>query len=82
VLHGTHDSIASVEEARCFVERLRAASSAPVAYAELPGAQHAWDLLRSVRALATVKAVARFLEWRHAHWTETMRAAAAAAQSP
>jgi acetyl esterase/lipase len=82
VLHGTHDSIASVEEARCFVERLRAASSAPVAYAELPGAQHAWDLLRSVRALATVKAVARFLEWRHAHWTETRRAAAAAAQSP
>jgi acetyl esterase/lipase len=82
VLHGTHDSLASVEEARSFVERLRAASGAPVVYAELPGAQHAWDLLRSVRALSTVKAVTGFLEWRHAHWTEARRAAAAAAQSP
>jgi acetyl esterase/lipase len=63
VLHGTHDSLASVEEARHFVERLRAVSSNPVVYAELPGAQHAWEIFRSVRAMHSVHAVTRFLEW-------------------
>jgi acetyl esterase/lipase len=66
VLHGTHDSLASVAEARLFAEQLRTRSARPVAYAELPGAQHAWDLFRSVRAMETVHAVARFLEWARA----------------
>jgi acetyl esterase/lipase len=63
ILHGTHDSMASVAEARQFAERLRAVSRQPVVYAELPGAQHAWDIFRSRRALESVHAVARFLEW-------------------
>jgi len=63
VLHGTHDSLASVEEARLFAERLRAVSARTVVYAELPGAQHAWDVFRSVRAMESVQAVTRFLEW-------------------
>jgi acetyl esterase/lipase len=63
ILHGTHDSLASVEEARHFAAQLRAVSSQPVAYAELTGAQHAWDLFRSVRAMESVHAVTRFLEW-------------------
>jgi acetyl esterase/lipase len=63
VLHGAYDSIACVEEARAFVRRLRAVSRAPVAYAELPYAQHAWDLVHSVRALYTARAIARFAEW-------------------
>jgi acetyl esterase/lipase len=63
LLHGTHDSLASVEEARLFAHRLRAVSQAPVVYAELPGAQHAWEIFKSVRAVHSVHAVARFLEW-------------------
>jgi acetyl esterase/lipase len=63
VLHGTHDSLASVAEARHFAAGLRAVSSNPVVYAELPGAQHAWDIFRSVRAMESVHAVTRFLEW-------------------
>jgi acetyl esterase/lipase len=63
VLHGTHDSLAKVEEARRFVARLRSISRAPVAYAELPGAQHAFDLFHSVRCAASVRAVTQFLEW-------------------
>ena len=63
ILHGTHDSLASVEEARRFAEQLRAVSQNPVAYAELPGAQHAWDVFRSVRAIESVQAITRFLEW-------------------
>ena len=71
VLHGTHDSLASVEDARHFAAQLRAVSRQPVVYAELPGAQHAWDVFRSVRAMESVQAVTRFLEWVHA--TETSR---------
>ena len=67
LLHGTHDSLASVAEARLFAGRLRAVSRAPVVYAELPGAQHAWDIFKSVRAMHTAHAVARFLEWCRAN---------------
>ena len=66
VLHGTHDSLASVEDARRFAAQLRSVSTQPVVYAELPGAQHAWDVFRSVRAMESVQAVTRFLEWAHA----------------
>ena len=45
-----------------FVERLRAVSTPPVAYAELPLAQHAFDVLASLRCQATTSAVADFLE--------------------
>lgn len=63
VLHGTHDTLAGVAEARLFVERLRSVSRQPVAYAELNGAQHAWEFLRTPRARYSSAAVARFLDW-------------------
>jgi acetyl esterase/lipase len=53
--------MAPVEQARLFVERLRATSKAPVAYAELPLAQHAFDFFGSVRAVATAEAIEHFL---------------------
>jgi acetyl esterase/lipase len=63
ILHGTHDALAHVDEARDFAQSLQRVSHSPVAYAELPGAQHGWDLMCSPRALHTVCAVTRFLEW-------------------
>ena len=63
ILHGTHDSLAHVGEARDFAQSLQRVSCNPVAYAELPGAQHGWDTLCSPRALHTVRAVTHFLEW-------------------
>jgi acetyl esterase/lipase len=63
VLHGTDDSLIPVEEAREFVEELRAVSKSPVAYAELPNAQHAFDIFGSPRAHKSADAVARFLSW-------------------
>lgn len=63
VVHGTHDNLVPVEEARRFVALLRERSRAPVAYAEIPGAHHAFDVLRSVRALHVVCGVERFLAW-------------------
>ncbi len=63
VLHGEDDSLIPVVEAREFVDELRAVSKSPVAYAELPNAQHAFDIFGSPRAHQTAEAVARFLSW-------------------
>jgi acetyl esterase/lipase len=61
VLHGVNDSVIPVEQARSFVERLRAESHQPVVYAELPRAQHAFDMAPSVRVHHTIRAIERFL---------------------
>jgi acetyl esterase/lipase len=61
VLHGTNDTLVPVEQARAFVAMLRAVAREPVVFAELPRAQHAFDVLPSVRAHHTVHAVERFL---------------------
>lgn len=62
VIHGRNDTLVPVEEARLFVERLRATSDAPVAYLELPGTQHAFDVFPSIRSAHVVRAVERFVE--------------------
>jgi acetyl esterase/lipase len=61
VVHGTHDSICPVAEARTFAETLRAASRQPVVYAEVPGAQHAFEIFPSVRTAHALDGVTRFL---------------------
>jgi acetyl esterase/lipase len=66
VLQGTHDSLVWVEEARVFVNRLREVSDEVVAYAELPGAQHAFEVFHSVRTDQAVNSITAFLEWCHA----------------
>jgi acetyl esterase/lipase len=68
VIHGTHDSLAFVEDAQHFVARLREVSHSPVAYAELPGAQHAFETFHSLRGAHAVNAVARFAERVHARY--------------
>jgi acetyl esterase/lipase len=61
LLHGDNDSLVPVEQARTFVDELRKESKQPVVYAELPRAQHAFELLPSIRAYAAAHAVERFL---------------------
>jgi acetyl esterase/lipase len=63
VVHGTHDSLTPLEEARQFVRMLRDTSKSPVALAEIPGAQHAFEIFRSLRTNHVVRAVDRFLAW-------------------
>lgn len=60
VIHGDRDTLAPVDYARLLVERLREAG-VRVAYAELRGAQHAFDVFASPRTVRTVAAVERFL---------------------
>jgi acetyl esterase/lipase len=66
VVHGVNDTLVPVGEARGFVERLRRSSTAPVAYAELPGAQHAFEIFPSIRTANVVAGVADFLAVVHA----------------
>ena len=61
VLHGDNDSLIPVEQARSFVARLREVSRQPVVYAELPCAQHAFDIFGSARAAHAAVAVEQFL---------------------
>ena len=61
-MHGEQDTLVVVDEARSFASQLRATSSNPVVYAELPGAQHGFDLFRSRRFETVVDAVEAFAE--------------------
>lgn len=60
LIHGDRDTLAPVAGARSFAARLRERSSAPVVYAELPGAQHAFEIFPSTRSAHTIDAVERF----------------------
>lgn len=82
VIHGTNDTIVPVEQARSFTGMLGEVSRQPVVYAELPRAQHAFDVLPSVRTHHTVHAVERFLAVvRSRHGGETPAEAVDAADS-
>jgi acetyl esterase/lipase len=63
VVHGDQDTLVIVEDARRFVEQLRTTSSNPVAYAELPGAQHGFDLFPSRRFETVVSGIDAFAAW-------------------
>jgi acetyl esterase/lipase len=65
VIHGERDTIVPVDEAREFVRRLREVSPNPVAYAEISGAQHAFDVFPSIRSAHVVRGVERFLDWSY-----------------
>ena len=57
VLHGRYDTLVPVDQARQFV-------------AELPGAQHAFDVFPSIRSSHVVRAIDRYLHW---HWNQYRR---------
>ncbi|MCX8071600.1 MAG: alpha/beta hydrolase [Candidatus Binatia bacterium] len=78
VVHGDHDTLVPVEQARHFVAALRAASRQPVVYAEIPGAQHAFDLFPSLRCLHVVYGIERFLSFVYSRHRQSAEVAAAA----
>jgi acetyl esterase/lipase len=61
VVQGGHDTVVSPEDARGFAQALRGVSRAPVVYAELPLAQHAFDIFHSIRTRHALAAIQRFL---------------------
>jgi acetyl esterase/lipase len=60
VIHGANDTLTPVEGARQLVSALRTASTEPVAYAELPGGQHSFDVFHSIRFDTAVNAIEVF----------------------
>ncbi|MCA9679847.1 MAG: alpha/beta hydrolase, partial [Myxococcales bacterium] len=68
LLHGDRDSLAPAPAARDFRDHLRRASSAPVVWVELPGAQHAFEIFPSLRSDVAVRGVERFCHAIHAAW--------------
>jgi acetyl esterase/lipase len=73
VIHGDQDTFVRPGGARQLVMRLRAASAVaaaeqkatanPVVYAELPGAQHSFDIFHSIRFETVVDAIESFAAW-------------------
>lgn len=61
VIHGENDLFVKASYAREFGERIRAGSSNPVEYAQLPGGHHDFDLYESIRSNAISIAVDRFI---------------------
>jgi acetyl esterase/lipase len=65
VIHGTGDTVIPVEQARDFVERLRAESHSVVSYVELPGAGHGFDMTDGARTGSMATAIGLFLNQIH-----------------
>ena len=70
VIHGDRDTLVPVAEARRFSETLRAVVRQPVVYAEIPGAQHAFEIFPSVRTTFVVHGVERFLAWLYSSYLQ------------
>jgi acetyl esterase/lipase len=62
IIHGALDTLVLREDGRKFAEHLRAVSRQPVAYAELPGAQHNFDFFHSLRVHEATDAAVRFAQ--------------------
>lgn len=66
VVHGSMDSFIPVTRGREFAQALNRVSSSAVVYLEVPGAEHGFDIVRSVRSETVIDGVHRFLEWAKA----------------
>jgi acetyl esterase/lipase len=60
--HGANDTLVPPAVGRYFAGQLRGVSEAPVAYVELPRAQHAFDVMASIRSRHTTMGAVLFLE--------------------
>lgn len=76
LIHGEHDAIIPVHEARNFRAALEATSCNPVVYSEIPRAGHAFDLVDSSHARRCAVEVANLLNEVRAGHVESSSAAA------
>ena len=63
IVQGTHDSLVWVEEVRRFVAEFSPLAAHPLVYAELPRAQHAFEIFHSPRTSHFLNAASTWLEW-------------------
>jgi acetyl esterase/lipase len=62
IIHGEVDAVVPTAEAHQFVDALRAVSQNQVAYVEVPGANHAFDVVDSLRTHYVISGIHRFLD--------------------
>ena len=70
LIHGENDCLVWVEDAQRMTAKLQQISKNTVVYAQLPFAQHAFEIMHSLRADITSRAVAKFLEWNYANYLQ------------
>ena len=70
LVHGSNDSLVPVAEAQVFSKALAEKSQEPVLFAEIPGAQHAFELFPSLRTLQVNNSVCRFLALQYSQYLE------------
>jgi acetyl esterase/lipase len=75
IAHGDQDTFPGVppEHARAFVAAVRAAATEPVVHVELPGAQHSFDLVHSIRFETVVGGIEDFAAWVRARAPRSAR---------
>ena len=66
LIHGENDSLVPPAEAREFANALREQANATVVHAELPGAQHAFEIFPSVRQAYVMQAMEHFCAFVYA----------------
>lgn len=67
------DTLTPKEEARKFVKELRTTSSRAVIYAEIAGAQHAFDLFPSIRSEYCKLGIEHFVNYLYSEHLATQR---------
>jgi len=70
VIHGAGDSLIAPRVSRHFTRAARATIEAPVAHAEIPGGQHAFDVFGSLRTQLVLHGVERFLTWVYSRYLD------------
>ncbi len=72
LIHGTHDSLVDVRESRLLAEKLGQVSDNKVIYADVPQAQHAFNVFRSLRSERVLQQVCRFAESIHREYSQSV----------
>jgi acetyl esterase/lipase len=80
IVQGDSDTMAPVEEARAFVDRLRDTSEERAVYMEFPGAQHIFDLGYSYQCAEMIEGVLSVLEDEYRQHRHRRQADGTAAQ--
>jgi acetyl esterase/lipase len=75
VIHGDQDTLVPVREAREFCALLRQHTRNPLVYAEIPGAQHAFEIFASLRTTFVIHGVERFLAYLYSQHVSANRPA-------
>jgi len=73
VIHGELDTMVPVAEARGFCQKFRDTVKAPIVYAEIPGAQHAFEIFPSLRTAFVVQGVERFVSYLYSDYLKSVR---------